>query len=87
MGLEDKLQQVKIDPLKMSKEERLREAEILNNASPDELKSMFSQVRETKSVCVCICVNVFLWQHAHRHKHYSFLRHQTILFTIVAEMT
>ena len=57
MGLEEKLQQVNIEPLKMSKEERLREAEILSKATPAEMKSMFSQVRSDLYTWECILID------------------------------
>jgi hypothetical protein len=44
MGLQENLEQVHIKPLQMSKEDRLREAEMLMNATSDDMKSMFSQV-------------------------------------------
>jgi hypothetical protein len=36
---------VEVNPIKMSKEDRIREGEILQNATPEELKAMFKHVR------------------------------------------
>ena len=45
MARMENVPRVEVNPIKMSKEDRIREGEILQNATPEELKAMFKHVR------------------------------------------